>query len=113
MAQVAERLLCGTQSGSVGYGTRQDTCHRGNGSSRSIEYSQCGGDTQRYHNDAEHVETSAAILERREETGAHLKADGVNEEYQSELLQKVEQVLIEVEREMTEDKTDEKNPGQA
>ena len=113
MAQVAECLLCSTQSGSVGYGTRQNTCHRGNGSPRSIEYSQCGSDTQRYYDDAEHVETSTAILERREEAGAHLKTDGVNEEYQSELLQEVEQVLIEVEREMTKDKTDEKNPGQA
>ena len=49
----------------------------------------------------------------REETWSHFQTDGINEEYQTELFEEVEQVLIQIEREMPKDKTDEENPCQA
>ena len=113
MAQVAECLLCSSQSRGVGNGTREDTCHRGNGCSREREDGEGGDDTQRYHDDAEQVEALAAILERSEETRSYLQTDGIDEENQSKLLEEVEQMLIEIEREVTEDEADEKNPSQS
>ncbi len=53
------------------------------------------------------------FLEGREETWSHFRTDGINEEYQTELFEEVEQVLIRIEREMPKDKTDEENPRQA
>ncbi len=95
------------------YGTREDTCHRSDGCSREREDGEGGDDTQRYHDDAEQVEALAAILERSEETWSYLQTDGIDEENQSELLEEVEQMLIEIEREVTEDEADEKNPSQS
>ena len=113
MAQVAECLLGSSESRGVGNGTREDTCHRGNGCSREREDGEGGYDTQRYHDDAEQVEALAAVLERSEETRSYLQTDGIDEENQSELLEEVEQMLIEIEREVTEDEADEKNPSQS
>ena len=113
MAQVAECLLGSTESRGVGNGTREDTCHRGDGCSREREDGKGGDDTQRYYDDAEQVEALAAILERSEETRSYLQTDGIDEENQSKLLEEVEQMLIEIEREVTEDEADEKNPCQS
>ena len=113
MAQVAECLLGSSESRGVGNGTREDTCHRGDGCSREREDGKGGYDTQRYHDDAEQVEALAAVLERSEETRSYLQTDGIDEENQSKLLEEVEQMLIEIEREVTEDEADEKNPSQS
>ena len=113
MAQVAECLLGSTESRGVGNGTRENTSHRSDGCSREREDGEGGDDTQRYHDDAEQVEALAAILERSEETRSYLKTDGIDEENQSKLLEEVEQMLIEIEREVTEDEADEKNPCQS
>ena len=113
MAQVAECLLGSSESRGVGNGTRENTCHRSDGCSREREYGEGGDDAQRYHDDAEQVEALAAVLERSEETWSYLQTDGIDEENQSELLEEVEQMLIEIEREVTEDEADEKNPSQS
>ena len=113
MAQVAECLLGSSESRGVGNGTREDTSHRSDGCSREREDGKGGDDTQRYYDDAEQVEALAAVLERSEETWSYLQTDGIDEENQSELLEEVEQMLIEIEGEVTEDEADEKNPSQS
>ena len=70
-------------------------------------------DAQCHHDDAEQVEALAAVLERSEETRSYFQTDGIDEENQSELLEEVEQMLIEIEREVTEDEADEENPSQS
>ena len=106
MAQVTVSLLGSTQSRGVGDGTRQDTSHRGDGGIGERVDDEGGDDAQCYHDDAEQVEALSTVLERGEEARTYLQANGIDEEYQAELLEKVEQVLVEVEREMAEDKTD-------
>ena len=59
------------------------------------------------------VETLAAVLERSEEARTYLQTDRVDKEDQAKFLEKVEQMLVKVEREMSKDKTDEQNPSQA
>ena len=113
VAQVAEGLLCCTQPRRVGDGTRHDARHGGDGRAGEVVDAQRHDDADGNDGDAEEVETLAAVLERGKETGTYLQTDGVDEEYQTELLQKVEQVLVEAEREMAEDKADEENPGQS
>ena len=113
MAQVAECLLGSSESRGVGNGTRENTSHRSDGCSREREDGEGGNDAQCHHDDAEQVETLAAVLERSEETWSYLQTDGIDEENQSELLEEVEQMLIEIEREVTEDEADEKNPSQS
>ena len=48
-----------------------------------------------------------------EEAGPSLQTDRVDKEDQAKFLEKVEQMLVKVEREMSKDKTDEQNPSQA
>ena len=57
--------------------------------------------------------TLAAVLERSEEARTYLQTDRVDKENQAKFLEKVEQMLVKVEREMSKDKTDEQNPSQA
>ena len=99
MAQIAECLLC-----------RTETCHRSDRGVRDGVDAERGDDTQGNDDDAEQVETLATVLEGRKETWSHFQTDGINEEYQTELFEEVEQVLIQIEREMPKDKTDEENP---
>ena len=106
VAQVTVSLLGSTQSRGVGDGTRQDTSHRGDGGIGERVDDEGGDDAQCYHDDAEQVEALSTVLERGEEARTYLQANGIDEEYQAELLEEVEQVLVEVEREMAEDKTD-------
>ena len=48
-----------------------------------------------------------------EEAWTYLQTDRVDKEDQAKFLEKVEQMLVKVEREMSKDKTDEQNPSQA
>ena len=113
MAQIAECLLCRTETRCIGYCSRENTCHRSDRGVRDGVDAERGDDTQGNDDDAEQVETLATVLEGRKETWSHFQTDGINEEYQTELFEEVEQVLIQIEREMPKDKTDEENPCQA
>ena len=112
VAQVTVCLLRSSQSWCVGDGSRKNARHGGDARARKREDAQGHHDAQGNDDDAEKIEALAAVLERGEEAGTHLQTDAVDEENQSELLQEMEQVTVEVERIMAEDETDEENPRQ-
>ena len=100
-------LLCGSQSGRVGHGTRENAHEGGDGRVGGA------GDDHRHHqaegdgDQREHVERQPSLLKGREETGTHRQANGIDEEYQAKLPEEVEQLLVEVHAEVAEDHTDE------
>ena len=94
MAQVAESLLCRTQSRGIGHGTREDADEgRGRRAREGIDHEGCHN-TQCHNYNTEDIETLATSTEGGEEARAHLKADGIDEEYQAKLLEEVEQMLV-------------------
>ena len=70
------------------------------------------GAQQNYRNGATH-HLNTALLERREESRAHLQADRVDEEYQSELLDEVQRIMVDGHAEVTRGNADKKNPCNA
>ena len=81
----AGSLLRRCKTGGVGDGTRHDSDKRLHRSVLYVEDGDDDGDVQNYPQNRQPVEKHSALLERREETGAHLQTDGENEEYQTEL----------------------------
>ena len=49
---------------------------------------------------------------KEEKARAHLKADGIDEEYQTKLLEEVEQMLIDGDGKVAHQQTDKQHPGQ-
>ena len=110
---VAESLLCGAQSGRVGHGARHHADHRRHGQARDVIERHRRGDTQRHHQHRQFVERDAALAERGEKSGSDLQADRIDEKNQSELLEKMHQVFIDVHAEIAEADADEQNARHA
>ncbi len=108
---IAERLLSGTQTGRIGNGTRHNANH---GRHRDAGYvMERNGYThaENHHYHGQLVECNAPLTERREETGPHLQAYRVHEQYQPELFHEMKQMLVYVHPEISERYTHEKNAG--
>ena len=90
VTQVAERLLCRTQSRGIGHGTREDADEGRSGCAREGIDHEGRHNAQCHNYNTEDIETLATSTEGGEEARAHLKADGIDEEYQAKLLEEVE-----------------------
>ena len=58
-----------------------------------------------------HVQRKSALLESGEGYRSHLQTDRIDKQYQAELLHEVQQMLLEVHVEMSEDNAHKQNPG--
>ncbi len=103
-------LLGGAQTRRVRHGTRQNADHRGDiDAGRQVKH--IGRQhTQQHDGRGERHQRHAAVLERREETGTHLQADGEDEENQAELLDEVEHGRVDGHAEVAQGDAHEENP---
>ena len=108
---VVEGLLGGTHTGGVGHRTAEHADHADEVGTRNKMYGIGRAAAQQHDAGSQHVECDASLAERGEEAGAHLQADGVDEEDEAELLDEVGRGGIEQEAEMPGHDTHEEYPG--
>ena len=107
-----------SESRSVGYRTAHDSHElrqRGGSFAAPLKPIYGKGDDHAHaHSDErEHVEPDAPFLERREEAGAYLHADGEDEEYKPEFTQEMERVALHRVAKMSHQDTYEKHERNA
>ena len=110
---VAHRLLRGTESGGVCYGTREHSHHCGYRQSRGKMQRNGEQHSHRDNRHSHHIERKATLAESREESRAHLQAHRIDKEYKAELLHKVQKMLIYIETHVSKKDSHEKNPCNA
>ena len=109
--EVTVCLLGSTQTGGIGHGSGQDTHHRSNGNSGGKVQHNGDNHAEEDGQHCYHVQRKSALLESGEESRSHLQTDGIDKQYQAELLQEVQQMFVEVHVEMSEDNAHKQNPG--
>ena len=111
--QIAESLLRGAQTGRIGDGARHHADHRAHRKARQIIKDDRRDDPERDDQGGQLVQRDAALTERGEKTRSDLQADRIDEENQSEFLEEVHQMLVDVHAETAESDTDEQNARHA
>ena len=107
-----ERLLGGTQAGRVGHGSREDAHQVGDAhGAHTIIYSHGHGDVERDDEHSQAVEHQAALLERREEAGAHLQSDREDEQDEAKLLNEFDDVGVDGEAQVSGQDAHEQDKG--
>ena len=71
------------------------------------------GDGQQHEAESQHVHRQAVLAEGMEEAGAHLQADGEDEQDEAEILDEGQHHGVDFQPEMAEEDAHEQNPGGA
>ena len=112
-SKLLERLLCGTQSGSVGGGSAKHTHHVGHAYSACLCYRHGRQGAQGHQREAVQVELQAPRTEGTEEARPHFQAEFVDKQHKAEILRVFKHLRVNGETEMSSEDTHEKHERDA
>ena len=110
MIDVGVCLLRGSETGGVGDGSGHDARHGRDGLAGDEMQGYRYAHAEQHHEEGEQVEPHSSALEAGEEAGADLQTYAVDEQYESEFLEELQQIGVEGHPEMAERDTDEQYP---